>query len=56
MAKDRSEPDLDRELADLPPEPFGTAGVPKFAHGAVIHAIQWLPAVAWASRRAGFVG
>jgi len=27
--------------------------VPKFPHGAVIHAIQWLPAVAWAARRAG---
>ena len=27
--------------------------MPKFPHGAVIHAIQWLPAVAWAARRAG---
>jgi hypothetical protein len=37
----------------LEPERFGAAGVPKFPHGAVIHAIQWLPLVAWAARRAG---
>ena len=40
-------------MAGLPPEAFGTAGVPKFAHGAVIHALQWLPLMAWAARRAG---
>lgn len=28
------------------------AGVPKFPHGVVIHAVQWLPALAWAMRRA----
>jgi len=27
--------------------------VPKFPHGVVIHAVQWLPALAWAARRAG---
>jgi hypothetical protein len=37
----------------LEPERFGAAGVPKFPHGAVIHAIQWLPLLAWAARRAG---
>lgn len=37
----------------LEPEQFGAAGVPKFPHGAVIHAIQWLPMLAWAARRAG---
>lgn len=37
----------------LEPEGFGAAGVPKFPHGAVIHAIQWLPLLAWASRAAG---
>ena len=37
----------------LPPETFGRAGVPKFAHGAVIHALQWLPLLAWAAGRAG---
>jgi hypothetical protein len=36
----------------LEPEGFGLAGVPKFPHGAVIHAIQWLPLLAWAARRA----
>jgi hypothetical protein len=34
----------------LAPETFGAAGVPKFPHGAVIHAIQWLPLLAWAAR------
>lgn len=34
----------------LPAETFGAAGVPKFPHGAVIHAIQWLPLLAWAAR------
>jgi hypothetical protein len=44
----------DRQLAlGLAPERYGAAGVPKFPHGVVIHAIQWLPAVAWAARRAG---
>lgn len=37
----------------LEPDQFGAAGVPKFPHGAVIHAIQWLPMLAWAARRAG---
>ncbi len=35
------------------PEIFGAAGVVKFPHGVVIHAIQWLPFLAWASRWAG---
>ena len=35
------------------PEVYGAAGVPKFPHGAAIHALQWLPALAWAARRAG---
>ncbi len=39
--------------AGLPAEQFGPAGVPKFAHGAVIHALQWLPMLAWAGRRLG---
>ena len=37
----------------LEPDQFGAAGVPKFPHGAVIHAIQWLPLLAWAARQAG---
>jgi hypothetical protein len=37
----------------LEPDQFGVAGVPKFPHGAVIHAIQWLPMLAWAARQAG---
>jgi hypothetical protein len=37
----------------LPPEIYGAAGVVKFPHGVVIHAIQWLPFIAWAARRAG---
>jgi hypothetical protein len=46
----------DRQVArGLAAERYGAAGVPKFPHGAVIHAIQWLPAVAWAARRAGLV-
>lgn len=40
-------------MAGMQPERFGAAGVPKFAHGAVIHALQWLPMLAWAGRRAG---
>ncbi len=42
-----------RVAAGLEPERYGRAGVPKFPHGVVIHAIQWLPAIAWAGR---FVG
>jgi len=37
----------------LEPDRYGAAGVPKFPHGVVIHAIQWLPAIAWAARVAG---
>jgi len=43
-----------RVAAGLDPGRYGAAGVPKFPHGAVIHAIQWLPAIAWAARRAGW--
>ena len=43
-----------RVAAGLEPERYGAAGVPKFPHGAVIHALQWLPMLAWAARRAGF--
>ncbi|NDC52906.1 MAG: hypothetical protein EBZ74_01115 [Planctomycetia bacterium] len=42
-----------RAAAGLPPETVGRAGVAKFPHGAVIHALQWLPLLAWAARRAG---
>ena len=42
-----------RVTAALPPESFGRAGVMKFPHGAVIHALQWLPVLAWLGRRAG---
>lgn len=42
-----------RVAAGQSPETFGRAGVPKFPHGAVIHALQWLPLLAWAARRAG---
>ncbi len=42
-----------RMQAGLAPETFGAAGVVKFPHGAVIHAAQWLPALAWVARRAG---
>ena len=42
-----------RMAAGLPPEHYGAAGVPKFPHGAVLHAMQWLPLLAWAARRAG---
>jgi hypothetical protein len=38
----------------LEPERYGAAGVPKFPHGVVIHAIQWLPMIAWIARRVGF--
>lgn len=37
----------------LPPEIVGTAGVAKFPHGAALHAIQWLPGLAWLARLAG---
>jgi ABC-type dipeptide/oligopeptide/nickel transport system permease component len=37
----------------LDPTRLGAAGVPKFPHGVVIHAVQWLPVLAWALRRAG---
>ncbi len=37
----------------LSPELVGAAGVPKFPHGAVIHALQWLPMLAWCARRGG---
>jgi len=39
----------------LDPTGLGAAGVPKFPHGVAIHAIQFLPALAWAARRAGLV-
>jgi len=42
-----------RRAAGLPPETLGAAGVLKFPHGAALHAIQWLPLVAWAARHAG---
>jgi len=42
-----------RVAAGLEPERYGAAGVPKFPHGSVIHALQWLPALAFAARRAG---
>lgn len=37
----------------LDPTRLGAAGVTKFPHGIVIHAVQWLPALAWAMRWAG---
>jgi hypothetical protein len=42
-----------RMEAGLDPVRLGAAGVPKFPHGVVIHAVQWLPALAWAMRQAG---
>ena len=42
-----------RVAAGLEPERYGRAGVPKFPHGVVIHAIQWLPAIAWVGRVIG---
>jgi hypothetical protein len=45
-----------RAAAGLAPDSFGAAGVPKFPHGVAIHAIQWLPAIAWAARHAGLSG
>lgn len=42
-----------RVAVGMPPEIYGAAGVTKFPHGMAMHAIQWLPLVAWAARRAG---
>jgi len=42
-----------RMQAGLAPETLGAAGVVKFPHGVVIHAVQWLPLLAWAAGRAG---
>lgn len=42
-----------RRAAGLPPETLGAAGVLKFPHGAALHALQVLPLLAWAARRAG---
>jgi hypothetical protein len=42
-----------RMEAGLDPVRLGAAGVPKFPHGVVIHAVQWLPVLAWAARHAG---
>ena len=36
-----------------PPEIFSAAGVMKFPHGVPMHAIQFLPVVAWGMRRLG---
>ncbi|MFM8494983.1 MAG: hypothetical protein ACKOEM_05580 [Planctomycetia bacterium] len=44
-----------RMAQGLEPERYGAAGVPKFPHGVVIHAILWLPAIAWGGRVAGLV-
>ncbi len=38
----------------LPPAQYGDAGVPKFPHGVVIHALQWLPILAWGATKARF--
>lgn len=44
----------ERQLdAGRPAELYGAAGVTKFAHGAAIHALQWLPALAWIAGRRG---
>ena len=37
----------------LAPTRLGAGGVPKFPHGVVIHAVQWLPALAFGARQAG---
>lgn len=42
-----------RAAAGLSPETFGAAGVTKFPHGMALHAIQWLPMLAWAASRTG---
>ncbi|MFM7248629.1 MAG: hypothetical protein ACKO5R_01880 [Planctomycetaceae bacterium] len=41
-----------RAAHGLAPEVLGSAGVVKFPHGMVIHALQWLPLLAWAAARA----
>ena len=38
----------------LDPSAWGDAGVPKFPHGAAMHALQVLPLVAWMLNQAGF--
>ena len=38
----------------LPPAQYGDAGIPKFPHGVVIHALQWLPLFAWGAAQAHF--
>lgn len=38
----------------LDPSAWGAAGVPKFPHGAAMHALQVLPVVAWLLNQAGF--
>jgi hypothetical protein len=38
----------------LLPARYGQAGVPKFPHGVVIHALQWLPVIAWLTAKAKF--
>lgn len=42
-----------RAQAGLPPERFGSAGVPKFPHGIPLHALQILPILAWGLERLG---
>lgn len=42
-----------RRAAGLPPETLPAAGVLKFPHGAALHALQWLPLLAWVARRSG---
>lgn len=42
-----------RRAAGLPPETLHAAGVLKFPHGAALHALQWLPLLAWVARRTG---
>ena len=42
-----------RVAEGLAPETFGHSGVTKFPHGAVIHALQWLPLLAWVARAVG---
>ena len=42
-----------RRAAGLPPETLHAAGVLKFPHGAALHALQWLPLLAWVARRSG---
>lgn len=42
-----------RTAQDLAPEVYGAAGVMKFPHGVSMHAIQFLPLLAWALRKLG---